>query len=156
MTDEKKQEFTRKISQANETELMALTLEITYSYMEEAESCLNHKQEFQMAYERVSGCLTYLLNTVDLGSELGRNLFMIYQSVRKEMMLLTVKKDQKKLERSKGIIKKLADSFYRLSEKDSSKPIMENAEILYAGLTYTGRGLSVSSKELSANRGFFA
>lgn len=156
MTNEKKQEFTRRISQANETELMAISLEITYCYLEEAEENIENQIELKKAYENVLGCLTHLQNEVYLGSEIGQNLFAIYQSVRKEMMRAYVKKDQMTIRRCKNIIKTLADAYYQLSEKDSGTPMMENAEILYTGLTYSGCGMNVDSSMALANRGFLA
>ena len=54
------------------------------------------------------------------------------------------------------VVKNLRDAFEKVSEEDHSKPLMMNAQKVYAGLTY-GKGSDLSEVyQTEANRGFQA
>lgn len=154
MTSEKKQEYTRKISQANETELISLVLRITMEYMDDLSNEKINRQGKNRAYENFENCIRHLQSIVNLGEEIGQNLFAIYRFVETEVTKYYVKKERKGLEHSKELFEKLANAMDELSAKDTSKPVMENAERLYMGLTYSDQGLGISSMGSSVNRGY--
>lgn len=156
MTNEKKQDFTRRICNANETELLALVLEMTDAYLEDFLAELGDKEKTKKNYEHVLQCIRHLQKNLYLGSEMGQNLFSIYQFVENEVTKAQIKQKAGHVMECRTYLQTLADSLWKLGEKDTSKPVMENAEKLYVGLTYSGQGLDISSSSLSGNRGYLA
>ena len=52
------------------------------------------------------------------------------------------------------MIQELKESYEKISMEDTSAPIMENAQTIYAGLTYGKDSLNVSLSDQGTNRGF--
>ena len=52
------------------------------------------------------------------------------------------------------MIKELRESYEKISSQDTSAPIMENAQTVYAGLTYGKDSLNENLSAQSIHRGF--
>lgn len=156
MTDERKQDFTRRICNANETELLSLVLEMTDTYIEDMIHELEEGKIQLMSYQHFEKCIRHLENSVWIGDQLGLDLFSLYRYVETEVSKAFVIQEREKLEHSRQILQKLEESFYQLSQKDTKGPVIQNAEQVYIGLTYSGSGLDVSSIGSTSNRGFLA
>ena len=76
MTNEKKQEFTLRITQANKSQLIVLLYEIFLQYMEDAKDALadGQKDAFHRSMEKSIDCLRELTDSVQEKNELGRTV----------------------------------------------------------------------------------
>ena len=138
MTDEKKKEYTLRISQANRTGLTVIIYEMLFDYMDEIAQQYEAKNHagFRDAIRKASGCVRELLNSLDYGYELSRGLSSIYLYVSKTLALMEVKNHPENLEEIRKIMEKLCESFQKVSEQDNSAPLMQNTQAVYTGLTY--------------------
>jgi len=87
MTQELKQEYTRKITQANKTELIVILYEMALIYMEEAKNAHaeENRAEFRTAIRRTRGCINELLASLHFEYEMAMQLLQLYLYVNREL-----------------------------------------------------------------------
>ena len=158
MTQEKKQEFTLKISQANQTQLTTITYEIIIDYLDEAMDQLSvgKKEEAEKNLLYAQNCIDQLISSLNLSVELGRTLHQIYIFSKKELMAAGVTHSLHRIWRVKKNFKLLHEAYKELEKADNSLPIMGNTQKVYAGLTYGRHSLNEDISSISMNRGLMA
>ena len=156
MTDEKKQEFTRKITAANPAQLITVIYEIMLTSLEEAKEAMAAGNDEQMtqALKRARKCLDQLISSLDMQYEISFTLQNTYLICKKKLMLAQAGRDEKQLNETTEYITRLHDAWKQIEPLDESEAGFDNAQTVYAGLTY-GRGtLNESVADPAANRGF--
>ena len=138
MTKELKQEYTRKITQANKTQLITILYEMLMLYVEEAKAA--HEKEDRMGFRegirKARGCINELLNSLNFDYQLAVNFLQLYNAYK--------------------VIKGLHGAYEKLGSMDTSGPVMENVQTVYAGLTYGRNNLVENFTDQGTNRGFRA
>lgn len=155
MTDEAKKNFTMRITQANKSELVVILYEIYLTYLEDALHAGEKKEEFHQAIRKARKCMDELIGSLDFTYELSHRLFQLYVYVNKEMVAADVRGKTDSLRICRRIMQGLMEAYREVSRQDTSGPVMENAQTVYAGLTY-GRGSLTENMMQQGNRGFFA
>ncbi len=158
MTDEQKQQFTRKISNANKTEMIVILYEMVLTYTEDAKRALERQdlENCRKEIQRAKACIRELQNSVNTENNLGMNYFEIYLFLRRELSKAAVSGNKTALDNVCGIISEMLETYRKLSEADTSRPIMENTQAVYAGLTYGKNSLNESLTGQNIDRGFRA
>lgn len=156
MTNEKKQEFTLRITSANRTQLVEILYEMLLEYVEDAKKAIeeNNITETHDAIRKARGCLRELMESIDFSYDISGNLLSLYAYVNKELLLAEIRKDVSVFDNVKTVIEPLRDTYIELAKKDTSEPIMMNAQTVTAGLTYSRKEINESLSEQS-NRGFY-
>lgn len=158
MTDEQKQQFTRRISNANKTEMIVILYEMVLTYVEDARKALE-KQDLdgsRKEIQRAKACVKELQNSVNLENNIAMNYFEIYLFLRRELSKAAVSGNQTALDNVCGIVGEMLETYRKLSRADTSRPIMENTQAVYAGLTYGKNSLNESLTGQDIDRGFRA
>ena len=157
MTDEKKKEYTRRISQANKSGLVVILYELFFEYTNEAEQLFsqNDKKGFSKAIFRAHDCLNELIASLNMEMELAGNLLQIYMFISGQLGYANGKKDAAPLKDVNRLMKKLYETYKKDSENDTSLPVMQSAQVVYAGLTYGKDDINESYMK-DGNRGFLA
>lgn len=155
MTNETKKNYTRKIADANATGIIVIVYELTEIYLEDAiEAHRDGKMEdFVTNVNKATRCIKDLIEALDLQYDISKNLLDIYMFLNKELSLASVKLDVGSVKRVQALITKLKLSFEELAKQDNSSSVMDNAQEVYAGLTY-GKGTLNESIGIQSNRGF--
>ena len=158
MTREHKQQFTLRITQANKTELIVILYEIVLGYMEDAEVALEagNITEFREALRKVRSCFGELIASLNLDYELAARLLSLYLYCNRELTKADVRKEKEPLMHIRSVIGKLLEAYRELAGQDTSGPVMQNSQTVYAGLTYGKNSLSENLADQGANRGFRA
>ena len=158
MTQEKKQEFTLKISQANKTQLITILYEMIIEYLNDAidDIGIGKKADAEKNLGYAQNCIDELLRSLDLRYELAKNLHSLYIFFKKELMLAGVTYSSHKIWRVEQNIKSLRDAYAEIEKYDNSDPMMGNTQKVYAGLTYGKYCLNENMAMASSNRGFMA
>lgn len=156
MTDEMKQEYTRRISQATPTLLTAIVLEVAGAYLEEAKENIENKAVCKVACQNALRCVQTLQNTLKMQYEVSHNLFSLYVYVESEMMRGEVKGQTKNFDNAIEVLRALQKSFETISPQDKEGSVMQNVDCVYTGLTYGSDGQGNKFLESSSARGFFA
>ena len=155
MTQEIKQGFTRRISQANSSELVVIVYEIALSSMQEALEAPPDSEARVRELTRAIRCVSNLQEALNLEYALARNLLSLYAYVVRELSRAKASGNPEGIEHALLVFKGLHQSFVQVAAGDDSPPLMSGVQNVYAGLTY-GRGELKEEPEMGENRGFFA
>lgn len=144
MTDEKKKEFTLRITQANRSGLLIILYEMTESYIDDAIAALKDGDDtsFKESICSVRGCVNELMNTLDYRYSPSMQLLELYVYISRNLITADIHKDDRMLSEIKGIIVKLHDAYSEAAKEDSSSPLVDHAQQVYAGLTYGKKDLN--------------
>lgn len=158
MTDQIKQEFTLKISQANKTQMIVVIYDMFLVYLREAEDAyaIEDNEEFRRSIRRAKECNKELMNSLDVEYHIALMLLQLYIYVNKELTSAEIYKNNSHLEIVATVITGLQEAYLKVANEDTSKPVMENIQTVYAGLTYGKNDLVENISQSGTNRGFLA
>lgn len=156
MKKEQKQEFTLRITRANKTQMIVILYDMVLVYLQD--SLEAYEKEDYAAYkwniERAKDCIDELLNSLHMEYELAGILKGLYFFYKRELSSAGVLKETAKIISIMSMIKELKESYEKIAPQDTSAPLMENAQTVYAGLTYGKNSLNINLSDQSTNRGF--
>lgn len=156
MTREMKQIFTRRITQANRTELVVILYEMLLVYLEDAQTAFEegNMKEFSRNLQTARDCITEMRESLNFEYELSKNLFSIYCFADRELAGDIFGRKTDNLNELKAIFKKLRDAYDAISKQDTSEPLMDNIENVYAGFTYGKTDVNEELVNYDAKRGY--
>ena len=145
MNKDKQKDFVRRISQANKTELVAITFEIITENINAAEEALGKDDipGFRAELKMAQKALGELISSLD---EYVQRLLVSSDISGKDRGLLSARK----------VMEGLGSSFSEIASQDTSESVMQNTQQIYAGLTYGKGTLNESDMAAGTNRGFLA
>ncbi|MCR4782666.1 MAG: flagellar protein FliS [Lachnospiraceae bacterium] len=158
MTKESKQIFTERITSANRTELIVVLFDIWFSYLGDAYENLDNDdtETFKENILKAEKVLIHLKSDLDFQFEMSKNLYALYDYCQRKLTASIYNKSKENLDEIKKIMTSLKDAFFQISEKDSSKPIMQNAEKVVYGITYGKTDVNTNVAMTDVSRGFRA
>lgn len=158
MKDELKQQFALRISQANKSELVVILYEMFLTYTEDARSDLEGQdtKTFHLDIQRARGCLKELMGSLNYNYEPAPSLLSLYIYINKLLVSADLHGEEEPLKEAEKIMKRLHSAYDTVSKEDHSGPVMDNAQAVYAGLTYSKKDLTINLDEGRGSRGFFA
>ena len=159
MKQEKLNDFSTRITQANKSELVVITYEIIMdSLLFAREECEKENWlSFEKELKRVQKLLHELMGSLDFQFGLSLELMSLYQYCGKCIVKAMYQKDCKEFDAVEGVINRLKVAFEEVAKTDTSGPVMKNTQTIYAGLTYGKHSLNeVFVNVNEANRGFRA
>ena len=139
------------VANASRGELLCITYELLLEQIEMA--IKSEENERKKHLEKGIQIIKMLVGDLDFEIPLSAELLRIYVYV--QGILIQAKTNQK-LEEASDLIHKIYEAFKKItSEEINKKPSMENAEMIYAGLTY-GKTEIKETIVQDYNRGFKA
>ena len=78
----------------------------------------------------------------------------MYYFYKRELTTAAVQKKAELIMPVIQMIKELKESYEQVSAQDTSAPIMQNTQTVYAGLTYGKGSLNVNLSDQGSSRGF--
>lgn len=156
MTDDLKQRFTFRITQANKTELIVILYEMTRTYVEDAKEALaiQDVEKFRKEIKRAKRCVEELMVSLHTEYVIARHIMQLYLYMNRELAKADARCTEKPLEHVLLVIKNLHEAYLEISKQDTSEPIMSNTQSVYAGLTYGKNDLNENLMDNITNRGF--
>lgn len=137
---------------ASRGELLCITYELLLEQIELATKNSNEDERKKYTKKAIE-IVQVLVGDLDFQYDISKELFRIYVYVQG---LLVNAKNNEVLEEAYKLINKLYEGFKVVTkEEEGKKPSMENAEKVYAGLTY-GKGCMNEVSLGNENRGFKA
>lgn len=158
MDREKIAEFTRRISQSNQSGLTLITYDILFAYLEDAKkmhACEN-AAEYKKDMQQAIACTNRLMDTLDFRYPIAKELYPIYRYCRDELSRALMLHGTEQIEVVIPIMQELQDAFAEVSKADTSQPVMQNSEKVVAGLTYQKNDLTENAMLDDNHRGFLA
>ena len=156
MKKEKKQEFTLRITRANKTQMVVILYDMVLVYLEDALEAFENKnfKEFKWNIERGKDCIDELLNSLHMEYEIAGILRGLYFFYKRELTTAAIQMKAELVAPVMQMLRELKESYEQVASQDTSAPVMENAQTVYAGLTYGKDSLNVNLSDQGTNRGF--
>ncbi len=157
MTDQKKQEFTLRISQANQSQLVVILYELFFYYIEEAENLYGQKDGsgFKVELGKAHSCLNELIGSLHMEKPLAQTLLKFYFYVSARIGASIGSRTLEPLKDAKRLMLRLYEIYKKDAENDTSEPVMGKTQTVYAGLTYGKNDLTVNLEDGKGSRGFY-
>lgn len=158
MTAEDMQVFTRRIANANKTEMMVILYDIALTYIDDALLALTEgdKKKFRLQVVRVKDTVRELMNSVNPSVEPGRTILSVYIFCNGELTKAYADCDKTGIENVKKLMLIFRDAYAECAKKDTDTSVMEHAEVVYTGLTYNKNSYSENISSADSGRGFLA
>lgn len=158
MTQEKKQEFTRRLSCCNRGEMIVIMYDILFTYLDDGIQAneAGDYDEFKAAAGHAQQVIRRLMDDLDFSYEIAGSLYAEYQFVNRQLSLAVCKNTSQNLLDAKRILGNLYDAFVEASRQDTSEPLMENTQQVVAGMTYQKGSLTETFQDSDISRGFLA
>lgn len=168
MTQEKKQEFTRRLTQSNRTGVILITYEIIFTYLNDAKVLLREvnerqkelseedRESYKDAIRKAQEMIRSLCQALNFQYDISKNLYAIYALNIRELALAMSSQKIEKIEEVEGRMQKLYKSFLEVAKADHSEILMKNAQTVYAGMTYGKNNMAETYMEVDRQRGYFA
>lgn len=158
MTQEKKQEFTRRLSCCNRGEMIVIMYDILMSYLDEALEAQEKEsyEEFRSAVGKAEQVVQRLKEDLDFTYPIASELYPLYQFVNKLLAFAVCKNTADHIHDAKKVLKNLYDGFVEAAKQDSSEPLMQHTQQVVAGMTYQKGSLTETLQGSESSRGFFA
>ncbi|NLL79753.1 MAG: flagellar protein FliS [Clostridiales bacterium] len=161
MTDEQKKQYTLKISAANRTGLIVIIYDMLFDYAEDAIRAAKKTDEkemdrdaFRFALRHARSCIRELSESLNFQYAPSMQLFSLYRYVDRELAKAQRQENIEPVQTVLPVIRELREAFYEVSKQDTSPVLMENAQMVYAGLTYGKTDLNVNLTDQGSDRGF--
>ena len=155
MVAELKQEYTRRITQANKTQLIVILYEMFLTYTKDAREVSGKSRiEYRENIRKARGCLEELMASLDFQYEISMNLLQIYWYTNKALIHADLRNNPEKLDEADKAIRAMHEAYVQIAKLDKSPPVMENAQTIYAGLTYGKNTLMENLSDQGIDRGF--
>lgn len=155
MTRESKQQFTRRITQANSTELIVILYDIILCYLQEGKEAhgADDRAAFREAIRKTRVVFGELLQSLNLEYEIASNLMQLYLFCIRRLALSEVRYETQQLDEIEHIISKLRKAYQEVAVQNDKGPVMQNSQTVYAGLTYGKNNLTEDMAYQGTNRG---
>ena len=148
--------FTRRLSQCNKGEMIVITYEIGFAYLNDAEKAYkegNH-EAFKEGILKSQKVLRQLIGALDFKYKISSNLYQLYQYCNRILSVTLYKNNLSGIEEARKVLTPLYNSFVEAAKQDTSEPLMQNTQQVFAGYTYGRNDVNSSSNE-NPSRGFF-
>ena len=152
--------FTRRITSANKSEIIVIIYDIIEENLALAKKAFaeGDRKTYRNEIKQAISFVKELLVSLDMNYEVSKNLASLYIYVSRCLNFALVSGKKEEIEAAEKVLRKLGDSFREVAKTDESKPVMENTQRVYAGITY-GRGLDLDETLVAPameSRGFRA
>ena len=152
--------FTRRITSANKSEIIVIIYDIIEENLALAKKALaeGDRETYRNEIKQAISFVKELLVSLDMNYEVSKYLASLYIYVSRCLNFALVSGKKEEIEAAEKVLRKLGESFREVAKTDESKPVMENTQRVYAGITY-GRGLDLDETLVNPNsegRGFRA
>ena len=156
MTADQKKEFTRKITQANSTELIVILYDISLVYVNEAISFMEEgkKEEAKIQANFAKRCIEEMIHNLHFEYDLATVLHRIYLSMKKSLRDGILDEKKEHLISVRDNLVSLRNAYAQIAPQDKSAPVMGHTQTVVAGLTYGKHSLNESLAQESSSRGF--
>ncbi|MCI8408556.1 MAG: flagellar protein FliS [Lachnospiraceae bacterium] len=159
MKKEKIQSYSARVTQANRTELLVIMYEIIQEELTAALDCFEESdmEGFDIALKNGQKFLGELMGTLNYEYVISYQLMSLYKFVNKTIIEGRIRQQIDHLVECIGIIENIKKGFEEIVKEDTSGPLMENVQKLYAGLTYGKASLNEISVNVNdGKRGLYA
>lgn len=135
------QTYAARVSQANRSELIVIMYEIILEDLKNGIKAYENSdiKTFDKELKHAQKFVSELINSLDFKYVMSYDLMQLYLYTNKRIIAAIIKKKPDDLESAIKVMNRLLVGFEGVAKEDTSEPLMQNTQQLYAGLTY-GKG----------------
>lgn len=160
MDKDRIQAYSYRITNAGRVELIVIMYEMALDYIDDAKLAADRDlSEYFRNLTLAKRVIDQLAADLDMQYEISGQLLASYLAMDRFFIGAMRRYDEealKKLDCLEKMIGSLHDAFKKISHDDQEGPVMQNAQQVYAGLTYSRLGQNNENYSESDNRGFKA
>lgn len=93
-------------------------------------------EPFRQAVQHADAVLVRLQDSLDFKYEIAKQLYPLYNYSRRQLALAQAMHKKKQITNAHNVMMKLYDAFAQIAAEDTSEPVMQNTQSVYAGFTY--------------------
>jgi flagellar protein FliS len=149
---------TAQIVNATPGQLIIITYELIIETLEEAQRLITVKDEkrIKRTIDKAQKLLRELIDSLDLSYSISLDLMELYLYINKTIIKGYINLNEEPLEEAKKLLSTLLVGWEQaVAAEEKNEPVVQNAQQIYAGLTY-GKGSLNESIVEDKNRGFKA
>lgn len=152
-----KKDFTRRLSQCNQGEMIVIIYDIFFAYTNDAQKALTagDREGLKAGIRGAQRTLDELIGALDFSYDLSKNLYALYVFCKNELARVLYENRSAGLEEAVKVMGRLQGAFIVAAKQDASAPLMRNTQQVYAGITYGRAVLNESYLDMDTQRGFF-
>jgi len=152
-----KADYVAKISGATPVGLVIINFELILEYTEGAIQAHSAGDDalFEANILKSRDFLMLLMKSLDFKHTISRELLKTYIYINSLFIKAHFSKDTAPLAEADNLLNTMLNDWRELAKTENAEPVMENAQQLYAGLTYENGKLTEYAPE-DENRGFKA
>jgi len=141
--DIRRNDYVARVASATPAQMIVINYEILLDFIAAArENAGTDQNSFITNIKKAQTALENLMDSLDMGYEISRELMPIYIYCNKLLMQAYFSKDTQALEEVSILIAELLAGWNKAEQQDSeSPPVMEQTRRIFAGLTYRKDGL---------------
>lgn len=152
-----REEYVAKIATASPLRLVIINFEIIFDYLDQSKQNIDNSKEFQFNIFKARQFLSELRASLNMKYEISSYLLTLYNYADMKIAKFLFSKNINDLEEATSILKTIMSGFEEIQDKEQdNKPIMENTDTIYAGLTYGKNGQMQEFVDTDYNKGFKA
>ncbi len=149
------EDYVARIANATQLQLVIINYEIIIDYLNAAKGSVNKKKDFDFNLEKARQFLNELRVSLDMQYTLSKYLMRLYLYVDQQIAYCQFNSRTEHIDESIKILNSLLEGWKKIETNEKDKtPVMENAQQLYAGLTYGKNGSLNEYVDMKTNRGF--
>lgn len=158
MTQEKKQEFTRRLSCCNRGEMVVIMYDILYAYLEDAEGAraAGDYEGFKQAARNAQQVMRRLMEDLDFSYPIAGELHEEYRYAAYLLEMAVCKYTEQAISDVRRVMDPLYEGFRGAAAQDASEPLMQHTQQVVAGMTYGKGSLNETVEGSESSRGFLA
>ena len=147
--------YANRVACASRSELIVIMYEVTKNYILSAVEALKNGDEtsFKNNLKKAKQFINELNTSLNMEYKISYDLMSLYMFMNRTLVNAIFKKDDKDLMSVVDMLDKLREAFTVVSSQDTSGPVMQNVQTVYAGLTYSKGNLN-ETYDLQNNRGY--
>jgi len=158
MTKEQISNYTRRISEANETQMITILYEMTLDYMTDAKKALAAKDfdAYDKELTRAQNCITELIRSLNMEYGIAQTFMQLYIFSKRHLISAAIRQDADYIDDIISIFEKMRDCYKELEKLNQAASVVSGAQRVFAGLTYGPGHLNETVADPYSNRGFRA
>lgn len=135
------QTYAARVSQANRSELIVIIYDIILEDLKNGIKAYENNDliMFDKELKHAQKFVNELISSLDFKYVISYDLMQLYLYTNKRIISAIIKKKPDTLESAIKVMNRLLIGFEEVAKEDTSEPLMQNTQQLYAGLTY-GKG----------------
>ncbi|RRD96190.1 hypothetical protein EII17_01435 [Clostridiales bacterium COT073_COT-073] len=137
MKETLKKDFQNRIANAGRKDLVLIHFDMILAEMDLIDLAFRAEdwEQFRNSIQLTQEMIKKLVESLDFSYEISHFLMGTYQQINGDLIKMKISKELNALERARRSTEQLREAF-SVIEAGEEKPLIQNGETIYAGLTY--------------------